>query len=175
MTIIYQDEDYLSALKQKHLLFSIYVGISAAYAAVCIALLIFFASQPYQAPVLGTIRLIIALLTIAFVAFSYPYLGIKYKRVCAYCAMLRGFNEGLKEKTEGEFFGFFEGKEKDGVDADLCIIRNWNEKKHVYDERQYYIDREKPVPPFETGDYVRLILHGNVLIAYEILEKGDMA
>ncbi len=175
MTIVYGDEDYLSALKQKRKLFFIYVAVAAFYALICIGLLIYFASQPYQAPVLNAIRWVIAILTIAFVVFSYPYLGIKYKRISAYCAMLRGFNEGLKEKTEGEFFGFFEGKEKDGVDADLCIIRNWNEKKHVYDERQYYIDREKPVPPFETGDYVRLILQGNVLIAYEILEKGVMA
>ena len=34
-----------------------------------------------------------------------------------------------------------------------------------------YFDKEKPLPPFENGDYIRYITQGSVLIEYEIIQK----
>ncbi|MGN1234648.1 MAG: hypothetical protein ACI4U2_01540 [Christensenellaceae bacterium] len=173
MTTIYSDADYLAALEQKRKYFTLYMSVLAAYLVVCGVMLALFMAEPYKGSLQPLYQAIIYILTFAFVAFSFPFLGIKYRRIRKYCELQRLFSDGIKVRAQGEFFGFFEGTQKDGVDVDLCIIRNWNERKHVYDERQFYIDREKPIPPFEEGDEVLLITEGNVLIEYEIIKKGE--
>ena len=38
-------------------------------------------------------------------------------------------------------------------------------------EREVYFDVEKPLPAFESGDYVRYIAQSNFIVQYEILQK----
>ncbi len=39
--------------------------------------------------------------------------------------------------------------------------------------RQIYIDGEKDFPPFKEGEKARLIVQGNILLEYEILESAE--
>ena len=38
-------------------------------------------------------------------------------------------------------------------------------------EREAYFDPEKPLPEFESGDYVHYIVQSNFIVQYEILQK----
>ena len=38
-------------------------------------------------------------------------------------------------------------------------------------DREAYFDLEKPLPPFESGDYVQYITQSNFIVQYRILQK----
>ena len=52
-----------------------------------------------------------------------------------------------------------------------CVFETWSKKKQEWLDREAYWDNEKPLPPFESGDYVKYIVQSNIVIQYEILEK----
>ena len=64
-----------------------------------------------------------------------------------------------------------ESLQKDNIDVIACVFETWNKKKCEWMEREAYFDPERPLPPFESGDYVRYITQSNFVIQYEILQK----
>lgn len=52
-----------------------------------------------------------------------------------------------------------------------CVFETWSKKKQEWLEREAYWDEEKPLPPFESGDFVQYITQSNMILQYHILEK----
>ena len=104
--------------------------------------------------------------------FAFPYLGIKGSRVRRYFKIMTYLSDGLKGEEKNYFFTF-EKKflQKDNIDVIGCIFETWSKKKQEWLDREAYWDNEKPLPPFESGDYVKYVVQSNIIVQYEILEK----
>jgi hypothetical protein len=115
---------------------------------------------------------IMYVVTVVYVAFAFPYLGIKYSRVRRYYRMLYYVSEGIKNDEQNYFVGFEScDLQKDYVDVVSCVFMTWNKKKQEWMRREAYMDAEKPLPDFSRGDLVRYITQSNFIIQYEILAK----
>jgi hypothetical protein len=172
MTAVYTDADYLSAYKQKQKYFYIFMGVTAAYLAFCVAWWIYFMGLPYQDPMPILPQVFIYTASAIYVAFTFLFMGIKYSRVRRYNKMLYYVSEGLKMSETNYFYTFREKSlQKDNLDTVGCVFETWSRKKQEWMEREAYFDVEKPLPEFGEGDLVRYVTQSNFIIEYEILEK----
>lgn len=172
MTSVYTDADYLAVYKQKKRLFNVFLGVTAAYLAYCIAWLIYHMSLPYGDEMLYLPQLFVYVGTAAYVIFIFPFMAIKYSRVRKYYKMLTYVCEGLKMEENNYFYTFREkALQKDNLDVTGCVFETWSRKKSEWLEREAYFDVEKPLPEFSSGDYVRYITQSNFIIQYKILQK----
>ena len=174
MTRVYTDADYVSAHAQKSRIFWFFILITVLWMLFCSGWVLYQSSLPYgensilaKVSVYGTSGV--------YGIFAYVYVTIKYGRIKRYCKMLDNINEGLKS-TERNFFYEFKRKtlQKDNVDVVACLFGVWNPKKAEWTEREVYWDVEKPLPNFENGDLIRYVTQGNVIIEYEIIQRGAL-
>ena len=172
MTSVYCDADFLAAYKQKKKIFGVFWAVTLAYLAFCIAWLVYFISLPYASPMQFLPKLCVFTASVLYVVFSFPYLAIKGSRVRRYYRLMTYLSGGLKSEEKNYFFTF-EKKllQKDNIDVTGCIFETWNKKKQEWLDREAYWDNEKPLPEFESGDYVKYVVQSNVIVQYEILEK----
>jgi len=166
MVSIYQDEDLLSAYKQYKKIFYFYVAAAAVYAAFLAAMVLLFVSLPYEDPAQTTIEVVFGVVTGIFIIFSYPYLGIKFRRVKAYYKLLGGISEGIKNVDVSYFSHIDDWEVYDGVDVNVLVFKKWNEKKREWDERKLYVDAEKDLPEFKENEEVRAVTFGNIVVQY---------
>ena len=172
MVSIYKDADYLAVYKQKKRILGVYWGITLFYVIFCIAWWIYYMGLPYNDPMQTLPKACVYVATGLFIAFSFPYLSIKFSRVRRYFKMLTYVSEGLKNEEKNYFYCFEEKSlQKDNIDVVACIFETWNKKKQEWMDREVYFDPEMPDLEFESGDYVQYVVQSNFLIQYEILEK----
>ncbi len=172
MTSVYTDADYLSAYKQKQKLWWIFFSITVVYLAICISLLIYHISLPYASPKAALPKWTTYILSGVYMIFAFPYMAIKFSRVRRYVKLLSYISIGLKQ-NESNYFYCFDDKPlpKDNVDVNAVVFEIWDKKNREWREREVYFDREKPLPPFESGDVVHYVLQGQFIIQYEIVQK----
>lgn len=172
LTSVYKDEDLLSVYKQKQRLWSIFVAVTLVYLTFCIGWLIYFTGLPYKDSMQKWVEVAIYSATVAYVVFCFLFMGIKYGRVRRYYKTLYFMSVGLKNVEKFHFYCFDEKVlQKETIDVLSCIFEQWDNKHKEWLEREVYCDPEKPLPPFEEGDYVKYITQSSYLIQYEILEK----
>lgn len=172
MISVYNDADYLAAYKQKQRIFGVFIGVSVVYLVFCIAWLLYYISLPYNDPMQALPKACIYVGSALYVIFAFPYLAIKYSRVRRYYKMLGYICEGMKVEEKNYFYRFQEKSlQKENIDVVSCFFETWNKKKQEWMEREVYFDVEKPLPNFESGDYVRYIAQSNFIVQYEILQK----
>lgn len=172
MTSVYNDADLLSTYKQKQKIFYVFFGITLAYIAFCVAWLIYYISLPYASPRATLPKVLVYVISVVYVVLIFPFMAIKHSRVRKYYRMLTYVSEGLKMEEKNYFYTFREKSlQKDNIDVVGCVFETWNKKKSEWMEREAYFDPEKPLPPFESGDYVRYVTQSNFIVQYEILQK----
>ena len=172
LTSIYNDADFLSVYKQKQRLWTVFMSITLTYAAFCIGWLIYFIGLPYNDPMQILPKVCVYTVTAFYVIFCFLFMGIKYSRVRRYYKTLSFMSLGLKSVEKNYFYTFDEKVlQKETIDVLSCIFEWWDKKHKEWLEREIYCDPEKPLPPFEEGDYIRYITQSSYLIQYEILEK----
>ncbi|MBR2022906.1 MAG: hypothetical protein IJ996_00120 [Clostridia bacterium] len=173
MTVtIYNDADFLAAYKQKNKVLGVFWGVTLAYLAVCIAMVIFHVSLPYASKLDTIPQAITYVCSALYVIFVFPFMGIKYSRVRKYLTMLSFLSTGLK-MTETNYFYTFRSQtlQKDNIDVLSCIFATWSKKREEWLEREVYADVEKSKPEIGEGDLVRYVTQSNILVQYEVLEK----
>ena len=171
MTSVYTDADYLAAYKQKQKLFWIFMAITFAYLAFCVAWLVYYISLPYVANKFWP-KASVYVASALYAVFAWVYLSIKYSRVRRYYKMLGYVCEGLKIGETNYFYRFREKSlQKDNIDVVGCVFETYSRKKQEWMEREVYADAEKPLPELGEGDLVRYVAQSNILIQYDILEK----
>lgn len=172
MISVYNDADLLSAYRQKRKIFYVFLSVTLAYVAFCVAWLIYHISLPYASPRAGLPKALVYVASVLYVVFIFPFMAIKYSRVRKYDRMLTYVSEGLKMEEKNYFYTFREKSlQKDNIDVVGCVFETWSKKKGEWMEREAYFDPEKPMPPFESGDYVRYVTQSNFIVQYEILQK----
>ena len=172
MVSIYKDADYMAVYKQKNKLWWIFVSITAAYLAFCVAWLVYYISLPYKDPMQTLPKACVYVASAVYVVIIFPYMAIKYHRVRKYFKMLTYVSLGLKQEEKNYFYCFQEKSlQKDNIDVVGCVFETWSKKKSEWLEREAYFDPEMPLPDFESGDYVRYIVQSNFIIQYEYIQK----
>jgi len=172
MVSVYNDADFLSVYKQKRRIFWVFMGVTAVYLAFCIAWLIYHISLPYADNRATLPKALVYIVSVLYVAFAFPFMSIKYSRANRYYKMLTYVCEGLKTEETNYFYRFREKSlQKDNIDVVGCVFETWSKKKKEWLERESYFDPEKPLPEFESGDFVRYVAQSNFIIQYEIIEK----
>ena len=172
MTSVYSDADYLAVYKQKKRIFGVFYAVTFVYLAFCIAWLVYYISLPYADPMQSLPKTCVYIASALYVVFAFPYLSIKGSRVRRYFKLMTYLSDGLKGEEKNYFYAF-EKKllQKDNIDVWGCIFETWNKKKQEWMDREAYWDCEKPLPEFESGDFVQYIVQSNVIVQYQILEK----
>ena len=173
MTVIFNDNDLIDSFKQKRLLFRIYMGVLAAFIAICLVCVLYYISLPFEDPLQIVPKLIVCVATCVFVIFSYIFLGIKYHRARKYYKIISYLSVGMKQENNSIFLRYEEPELKDGVDYYVLTFCEWSQKKSEYMDRKIYCDKEKPLPQFKAGDMVRYLTQGNIIIEYEILGNDE--
>lgn len=169
---VYNDADLLSVYKQKNKTLLVFWIVTLVYLAVCIGAVVYHASLPYGSKLDAIPKTVVFVCSALYVAFVFPFMGIKYSRVRKYLRMLRGLSTGLKGAETQYFYTFREQTlQKDNIDVVSCIFAVWDKKKQEWREREVYADAEKPLPEIGSGDLVRYVIQGNILIEYEILQR----
>lgn len=169
MIKLYSDADLWSAYHQKRRLLSIYIAVCAVCLAAVVALVVYYISLPYADPNQTWVIAVTCVIVALFLIFSFPFMGISYKRVRNYCKMLKNISVGLKEYSVLPFAGIEDWTTHDWVDVNVATFRVKNVKRDEEMIRQIFIDGEKDFPPFREGERVKLVSHGNLLIEYECL------
>lgn len=172
MTSVYSDADYLAVYKQKKRIFGVFYAVTFVYLAFCIAWLAYYISLPYADPMQSLPKTCVYIASALYVVFAFPYLAIKGSRIRRYFKLMTYLSDGLKGEEKNYFYAF-EKKllQKDNIDVWGCIFETWNKKKQEWMDREAYWDCEKPLPEFESGDFVQYIVQSNVIVQYKILEK----
>ena len=175
MVTVYSEQDFLSVRRQRNNILYVFLGVTAAYVCLSIAFLIYYISLPYGDANMWISKWVVSIASVFYVAFSFPYMSIKFHRANRYYKMLYYVSEGLKNE-ETNYFVCYEKKDlqKDCVDVISCVFKTWSKKKSEWLDREAYVDPEKPLPKFEYGDLVYYVVQSNFLIEYEILQKGAL-
>ena len=169
---VYTDADFLAAVAQRRKIFGIFLTVTFVYAAFCIGWLIYYIGLPYNDPMQTLPKWMVWIASALYVVFTFPFMGIKYRRVNCYYKLLYTISEGIKNE-EKCYFAFFAEKDlqKENVDVVSCVFKTWNKKKQEWMEREVYFDVEKEWPDLEQGDFVRYVVQSNFLIRYEVLQR----
>ena len=172
MTSVYSDADYLAVYKQKKRIFGVFYAVTFVYLAFCIAWLVYYISLPYADPMQSLPKTCVYIASALYVVFAFPYLAIKGSRIRRYFKLMTYLSDGLKGEEKNYFYAF-EKKllQKDNIDVWGCVFETWNKKKQEWMDREAYWDCEKPLPEFDSGDFVQYIVQSNVIVQYQILEK----
>ncbi len=175
MTVLYHDSDLWEAVMQRRKLLAVFLSVTAAFLAGEIALIVYYAGLPYQDPN-GTWTIAVACVIVSlYIIFCFPFMGISYKRSNAYCKMLGFISAGLRESDTAPFVGIENWLVRDGVDVNVATFEAKNIKREETMVRQIYVDGEKDFPPFEEGRFYRLVLQGNLLLAYAATDRVKTA
>lgn len=112
-------------------------------------------------------------LGILFSCGSLFFFEIKYKLTSRYCRMLRGMQEGLRERSHGTFIEIDPTiSEKDGVFFYSLVLDCPPIKRGDITERKVLVERTHSLPALSPGDRINFITHANILVAYEIHSAG---
>lgn len=172
MTTIYSDKDFLAVYKQRKKVLTVFFAVTAVYAAICLALWIYYMSLPYKSPLGALPKTLVFCITPIYIVFLFPFMGIKYRRVSKYYKALLSFSTGLKTAERNYFYGFEEhSMQKDNIDVVYCIFESWHKKKQEWYDRAVYFDPEKAFPAIESGECVEYVLQSNFLLQYRVLDE----
>lgn len=169
MIKLYTDADLWSAYRQRRTLLGWFLGVTGAWLLLLIGAIVWYTQLPYKDPAGVWIIVAACVLTALYIFFSFPYMGICFKRSNAYCKMLKFISVGLKEYSVLPFAGIEDWTTRDGVDVNVATFSVRNVKRDEEMIRQIYVDGEKDFPAFEEGKTARIVTQGNLLIEYELL------
>lgn len=168
----FKEEQFLSAKEQRKKVLALYFVVVGVFLIASVGLILWYTTLPYMSPTINTVKWIHYPLTVVFVAFSFLYLGIPFKRVNRYYKLTFNLKTGIRETSTGSFFEYSETlQDKDGVDFKALIFLEWNKYKNDFFERKVLVFDEEEFPQFTEGMNVKYVTQGNVLISYEILDE----
>lgn len=171
MTEIYQEQDFITAKRQKKKIYTVLFITIGLYLAVAMGLWGWYFTLPYKSPTIVKVKTLQSFLAIFYIIFLFIYCGIKVRRIRRYCIMLGHLKTGLTEENAGEFLRFEDEIEvHEGVDYYTMVLSEWYDKKEEFYERKVLIDAEKARPNLNKGDVVSYITQGNILLRYEVVD-----
>ena len=173
MVKLYTDDDLWNAVKQKRRILAIFLAVLFVWLLAVVGCATWYALLPYKDPMLTWVIVIACVITALFLMFAFPFMGISYRRSKAYVKMLKFFSEGLKECCIAPYDGVDDWITHDGVDVNVADFSVPNIKRDGMMTRQILIDGEKDFPPFREGVRAKMIVQGNLLLEYEILEEDE--
>ena len=104
----------------------------------------------------------------------YVTIGVKFKRIRKYYALLTNLKTLKPVVTEGTFVKTVEDIEtRDFVDLKTIVLSVYVERRQSFFDRYIYVPYEREYPNFTPGQKVRVYTVENVLAGYEFLDGED--
>ena len=180
MVNIYEQADYDKALKLKNRLLTAYFIALGVCFAVCLTLFILFLQLPFastreiEAQKNGYL-VAVCVITSVFIAASFLYLCIPFKRARAYFRLMDDIKTGQKVENEATFLQNEEEiRSVRDVDFRYMVVLEWSEKTQEYMRRNVLVDKEKEMPVLNNGDIIVYVTHANVLLSYGLKSERDI-
>lgn len=151
MTNLYTDEDLRLASKQRNRLLSVYIAICVAYVVFLAAMLGYYISLPYQDEAGIWVQVVTCAVTVLFIFFSFPYMGICFKRCNAYYRMMKFISVGLKEGTVLPFEEVDDWTVWDGVDVNVANFTVYDKVKRKKSSAISMWTAKRIFRPFRRG------------------------
>ena len=91
-----------------------------------------------------------------------------------YYKALTNINTGIRETYEGTFIEYDETVQNErGVEYKSLIFEEWNKYKKSIFKRKVLVFNDLPFPEIEKGSLVEFVTQSNILVKYEIKQKGE--
>ena len=145
---LYTDDDLWNAVMQKRKLLAVFLAVFGVWLVAVVGCAVWYAMLPYEDQMQPWVIVITCVITAIFLMFTFPYMGISYKRCKNYVRMLKFFSEGLKECCIAPFEGIDDWMTHDGVDVNVADFSVPNVKRDGMMTRRILVDGEKDFPPF---------------------------
>ena len=173
MCSMYADADLLSVYKQRKKILNVFWLITILYLVYCGAWLAYYITLPYNHPMQALCKGAVFCMSPVYVIALFPLMGIKFSRVNRYYKALVGFSHGVKNVEKNYFYTFQKHNlQKDNIDVTFAIFESWNKHKQEWMQREAFVDKEKPLPDFGSGDYIQYIVQSNFIVQYRILGRS---
>ena len=179
MKNIYREEDFYNAKKLKNKLLTVYFVILAVAVACCAVFFTLYLLLPYPSSVdienkKNAYMFGVTAVSVAFIIFSFIYLGIPYKRAKKYFSMFEDIKTGQKQFSVCTFLqNDTSVSEVRDVEFHTMVVLEWSDKTQEYMRRNVLVDKEKEMPDFHNGDIIKIMTHANVLLSYGLNEEEE--
>ena len=173
MVKLYSEEDLWNAVMQRRKLLAIFFSVLVVWLAGFACCIAWYVLLPYKASIGKWVIVITCVWTALFIMFSFPFMGISFKRCNAYVRALKFLSTGIKDYCVAPFEGIDDWTTHDGVDVNVADFSVPNVKRDGMMTRQVYVDGEKDFPPFEEGKRVGFVTQGNLLVEYELIDDAE--
>ena len=167
----FDNSELNTAKKQRNKYRLIYIIVAIIYAIISAGCVIWYSTLPYKSPTITAVKFVHYPVTFIFIAFSFVYLFITFKRANKHYKLVENMVNGLKEETTAVYLETdHQIQDKDGVDMKALIFLEWNKYKKEYFERKVMVFGDREIPVIPENATVKFITQGNVLIEYEIID-----
>ena len=170
----YNEKLYENTKKQRKKVLTIFFVLLGVYLVYTIGLLIWFTTLTYKSPTIPLVKFLLHFVNVVFGIFAFLYLRLKYRMVNRYYKALTNINTGIRETYEGTFIEYDETVQNErGVEYKSLIFEEWNKYKKSIFKRKVLVFNDLPFPEIEKGSLVEFVTQSNILVKYEIKQKGE--
>ncbi len=171
MERLYCQEDLVKVDKQRYNLKVIYITSLIFALVVIVGLTIYRALLPYNTNTEKVLNVIIVILAVIFVVYSFIFLSIPYARVSDYQKFLYNALNNEKIIVKATILEIRENEitTKYGVDYYYIDVLEWSNSRNDYIKRSILVDNEFKNLKINKSTIIDVETAGNMLTAYEIL------
>ena len=174
MIDFYTIDDFNKIKKQRNNTILIYAFILGLYVLLSAGFITWVALLPLESSKTALAVWLHHITSIIFIAVTFIFFGIPFKRVNKFYKVCDNFNKGLKKTDTGVFLRFEdELLSKDGVDCKTLVFEEKNKFKNSTIERKIQIFYEKDYPDIKEGQKLEYITQANFLLKYKVLPEED--
>ena len=178
MTYVFDEKEKAAARREKSVLFWTWFAVLVA-ALVIIAVLVTVAV--YQVEVNRNrdytvlLGVICGFIAVTYGCYTLFFFAIKFRLTRKFVRMLKDMDRGLKDSFDAKFVCYEDNLSmKDGVYFYTMVLKTKPLRRDDIDERKLLVEHTVPKIELTEGTRLKLISHANILVAYEIIEKGDI-
>lgn len=145
-----------------------YVIISILTAIFVVGLMVYYAFEPYGTNLRVPFLVLIIIVTILFIIYSFIHFGYTYGTVNKYYRYLVFSVCGKRTLSKVTVLNVLRDPvDKDGFDCYRIIILEWSDITNDYVERTLYVDYEISITDLSEGDIITVSTNSNYLLAYK--------
>ncbi len=168
MTQLYTATEYLSIKKKlRNLLIGYFVTL-AVCVLVIVAIMITYANEPYGTSLTTPFMIVLIVVCVLFIAYSFVFFNIKYGRLRKYQYFIYFAVYGKNQEEKATVISVNQSvSDAGGFDCYALEILVWSNIENDYVTRLVYFDAEKDVTEIQPNQVYSLKISSNCIIAYK--------
>ena len=167
MTELYSTSEFLNIKKKlRNLLISYFVALVVCILAVTIIMII-YANEPFGTPLRIPFLIVLILICVLFVAYSFVFFNIKFSKLRKYQYFIYFAINGKNKEEKATIISISNAiVEINGFDCYSLEALVWSDIESDYVTRLVYFDAEKDMSEIEVDKVYDLSINSNYIVAY---------